>query len=609
MGLSKKQKKYLKEKLKTKDLATIAQDLGVEEGVLEEYLAKIWRPDKFRAFLASQEKNGNRFLDKLRQFNFRTFFQDNLGLITLLFFLVIGVYINGLGNEFLSDDIAAIAENKDLDRIAYIGQGFPIIFRPFLYFLTNLVFGRTPAAFRAINIVFHLSAAVGLLVLVSLLINKTTGIISALIFAVHPLLSESVTWISGGSYSQYSALLIWATIFYLLSAKNKKYYWLSLLAFLLALGSSEKAMAFPFLLLALVVTHWQDLGKNKSWQKLIVPFAIGLVWIGYYLTKVPERLSSLETSYYQDISQTPSFFVKLPIAIASYIELFLWPQKLTLYHSENAFSGSEFTLLVIIFLIFLAITLYLFFSRNRRLSFWPAWFLLSLAPVLSPFGVSWIVAERYVYLGTAGLVVISAFGLSKLFEKESLKPLGILIVSLLVVALGARTIIRNVDWKNQDNLWLAAAKTSPNSPQNHNNLGDLWARRGDLDRAIEEFKIAIALNPRYADAYHNLANIYQRKGDWEQALKNYQKANEINPNIWQTYQNIAAIYFEMGEFEKAKEAALKLLEINPELPYIHRNLGLIHYNLGQLEEAKKHLEMALQINPQDEEIIQLLSKL
>lgn len=609
MGLNKKQKKYLKENLKTKDLAAIAQDLGIEEGVLEEYLAKIWRPKKLRAFLASQKKPGRKFPNKLQQFSFKTFFQNNLGLIVLLLFLVIGVYINGLGNEFLSDDIAAIAENKNLDRAAYISQSSPAIFRPFLYFLTNLAFGRIPAAFRTINIVSHLSATVGLLVLASLLINKTTGIISALIFAVHPLLSESVTWISGGSYSQYSALLIWATIFYLLSVKNKKYYWLSLLAFLLALGSSEKAMAFPFLLLALVITHWQDLGKNKSWQKLIIPFSIGLAWIGFYLTKVPERLSSLETSYYQDVSQTPSFFLKLPVAIASYIKLFLWPQKLTLYHSENAFSGPEFAFLVTISLFFLAITLYLFFSRNRRLSFWPAWFLLSLAPVLSPFGVSWIVAERYVYLGTAGLTVITAFGLSKLFKKERLKPLGILVVSLLVVILGARTIVRNIDWKNQDNLWLASAKTSPNSPQNHNNLGDLWARRGDFDRAIEEFKIAIALNPRYADAYHNLANIYQRKGDLDRALKNYQKANEINPNIWQTYQNMAAIYFERGEFEKAKEMALKLLVINPELPYIHRNLGLIYYNLGQKEEAKKHLEMALQINPQDEEIIQLLSKL
>ncbi len=609
MSLNKKQKKYLKENLKNRSLAKISQELQVREEDLEEYLAKIWRPEKLKKFLNSQIKNDQSLLTKINRFNLKGFFQDNLGLLLLLLFLVIGVYTNGLGNEFLSDDIAAIDQNQDLNSLNYVSQSFPVVFRPFLYFLTNLIFGRSPIAFRIINLASHLLAIAGLLVLVSLLINKTVGTIAALIFAVHPLLVESVTWISGGSYSQYAAFLIWATIFYLLSFKNQKYYWFCLATFLLALGSSEKAMAFPFLLLALVVTHWQNLGKNKSWQKVIVPLLIGLGWIGFYLAKVPERLSDLEASYYQDASQAPSFFLKLPIAIASYIRLFFWPRGLTLYHSETIFSGPEFAFLAAICLALLFFSIYLFFSKNRRLSFWPAWFLLSLAPVLSPFGVSWVVAERYVYLGTVGLVVMVSFWLTKLFKTDNLKPLGVLTVSLLVISLGTRTVVRNIDWKNQDNLWLAAAKTSPNSPQNHNNLGDLWARRGDWDRAIEEFKMAIVLNPRYGDAYHNLANVYQQGGDWQQALENYQKAVEINPNIWQSHQNMAAIYFEMGEFEKAEESALKLLTINPELPYIYRNLGLIYLNLNQPEEAKKYLEIAQQINPEDEEVKNLLLSL
>ncbi len=610
MSLAKKEKKYLKEKVREKPLTEIAQDLGIKKEVLEEYLSRIWRPDKFEDFMASQKKSNQSLLTKISKFNLKAFCRNNLGLIILLAFLIVAVYGNGLNSEFLSDDIAAIAQNQDLDKPGYIIQGFPIIFRPLIYFLTNLVFGRNPIAFRIPNLLFHFLATSGLLVLVSLLLNKTVGIISALIFAVHPLLVESITWISGGSYSQYASLLVWAAIFYLLSYKDKRYYWFCLVSFLLALTASEKAMVFPFLLLALVITHWQALGEDKSWQKLIIPFSIGLVWIGFYLTKVPQRLSELETSYYQDTSQAPSLFLKIPAAIGSYLLLFFWPQKLTLYHSETVFYGQKFTVLVGIFLAFFVFSLYLFFSRKkRRLSFWPAWFGLSLGPVLSPFGVSWVVAERYVYLGAMGLVVLPSFLIAKFFKKESLKPLGIAFVSLLVMALGIRTVIRNVDWKNQDNLWLAAAKTSPNSPQNHNNLGDLWARRGDFDQAIKEFKIAITLNPRYADAYHNLANIYQRKRDWEQALQNYQRAIEINPNIWQTYQNMAAVYFEIGELEKAKESALKLLEINPEVPHIYRNLGLIYYNLGQPEEAKKYLEVALQINPQDEEITQLLLKL
>lgn len=609
MGLNKKSKKYLKDNLHTQSLAKTARELGVEQKELKKYLAKIWRPEKFNQFLSSQKKAANSLRKRINCFNLKKFLQNNFNLLLLLFLLVIGVYINGLGSEFLSDDIATIAQNQKLDSFAYIRDSFPIAFRAFLYFLINLVFGRSPVAFRSLNLIFHLLSVFGLLILVSLLLDKKVGMISALIFAVHPLLVESVTWISGGNYSQYSALLIWATIFYLLSFKEKRYYWLSLGCFFLALGSSEKAMVFPFLLLALAIAYWRDLGKNGFWKKLIVPFLIGLTWIGFYLTKVPERLADLETSYYQDTTQIPSFFVRLPLAITSYLELFLWPRKLTLYHSETFISQQRFILFVVVFFIFLSLIIYLFFSKNRRLSFWPVWFLLSLAPVLSPFGVSWIVAERYVYLGTAGLVVLVSFFLAKLFKKENLKPLGIGTISLLIVLMGIRTIVRNIDWKNQDNLWLAAAKTSPNSPQNHNNLGDLYARRGNLDLAIEEFTIAIRLNSRYADAYHNLANIYQQKGDWGQALENYKKAAEINPNIWQTHHNLAVIYFETGEFEKAKESALRVLEINPDSPYIYRNIGLIYLQLNQPQEAKKYLELAFQVNPQDEEVKNLLLKI
>ncbi len=72
--------------------------------------------------------------------------------------------------------------------------------------------------------------------------------------------------------------------------------------------------------------------------------------------------------------------------------------------------------------------------------------------------------------------------------------------------------MRNFDWKNQDTLWLATAKTSPSSHQNHNNLGDLYARRGEYEKAVEEFKKAIELKPDYGDAYHNLANVYHQIG-------------------------------------------------------------------------------------------------
>ena len=123
-------------------------------------------------------------------------------------------------------------------------------------------------------------------------------------------------------------------------------------------------------------------------------------------------------------------------------------------------------------------------------------------------------------------------------------------------------MVRNIDWKDEDHLWLAAAKASPSSPQNHNNLGDYYARHGDLEKAAEEFKKAIELKPNYGDAYHNLANTYQKMGKIAEAIENYQKALSFNPRLWQSYQNLAALYFEQQDFESARENLEKAIGLN-----------------------------------------------
>ncbi len=169
----------------------------------------------------------------------------------------------------------------------------------------------------------------------------------------------------------------------------------------------------------------------------------------------------------------------------------------------------------------------------------------------------------------------------KHYQKQHRSVVFYVVLGLMLLPLTARTIIRNADWKNQDTLWLAAAKTSPSSPQNHNNLGDLYGRRGDLERSAKEFKKAIELQPNYADAYHNLGNTYQQMGKIDEATKNYQKAFELNPQLWQPCQNLAAIYFEQGNFAAAKEWMERAVAANPTDPNLQRNLEIINAQISQ----------------------------
>ena len=391
--------------------------------------------------------------------------------------------------------------------------------------------------------------------------DKRIAIIAATLFAVHPILVESVAWISGSPYSISAFFFLLSFLFYLFSESDKKYFLYSVISFVLSILASEKAMAL-FLIFVLYEISFGSLKYN--WKKILPFFSISFFLLIFYALKIGYRVSAVESQSYQATGGGMyNSFVQIPVAIGSYLKLIFWPARLTLYQTEMSFSQGQFIVLLLIFLTFLG-ALFWSWRKNKDVFFWLAFFVITLLPTLTPFKISWIVAERYAYLGTLGIIVIVAIFFDKILKfNENAKMAGYFLLILIVGGLSARTIIRNKDWKSEDTLWIATAQVAPSGQQIHNNLGDVYARQGDLPKAVEEFKKAIEINPNYADAYHNLANTYQQMSQLDLAVENYQTALSINPSLWQSHQNLAAIYFNQGQFDLAEENMKKALEVNP----------------------------------------------
>jgi len=607
MNLTSKQKKYIKKHLKNQSLSEIALSLAIFPKEIEEYLVKRWGKEKFKKFYQNKQtptaSQKNIPQDKVNPsyFNLKTWLKNNYLNLLLLLGLVFIAYVNSLGNEFLSDDIGLILENKQLDSFSYVTSQMPMFLRPLLVFLINSFFGKIPIYYRLLNFLAHLATVGGVYLLVSLAVSTQVALLSAILLAVHPLQSEAVVWISGGHYVLYSFFLVFSLAMFVLARQQKKYYFISLISFLLALLSSEKAVVYPIILFTFIIS-FQSL--RKRWPKIIVPLIMAGLLATFYIVRIPERISSLQTDYYQT-PQTINPLFQIPVAVSSYLELIVWPKNLTLYHSEMQFSWLEYCIRLIVTLGFFGLIIYSY-KKNRQIFFWLSFFIIALLPTLTPLGISWIVAERYVYLSSIGIYVALAFLVSKLLKKQSYYKPTIVIFIMIVILLTVRTIVRNIDWKNQDNLWLAAAKTSPSSAQNHNNLGDLYGRRGDLDRAAEEFKAAIKLLPNYADAYHNLGNVYSRIGKMEEAITSYKKALEFNPRLWQTYENLGAIYFNQQDFSKAEEYLKGAIKVNPQNPSLYVNLGIIYLNQEKKQAGIEEIQKALQLDPNNEKIKSLL---
>lgn len=417
---------------------------------------------------------------------------------------------------------------------------------------------------------------------------------AAAIFAAHPFLTEGVTWLSGGLYAQYGLLLLLSLLFYIKSKGLDRFYFIALIASLFSLFTSEKAVILPALLF---VWEFSFGDLRRKWKGLIPFFALSGFYVLISLFRLGGRLETLSVQFGNAPKIINPFF-QVPIALTSYLQLIFWPAGLTLYHSEMIFSRAEYILRLAFFLLFMAAIFYCW-RRRRAVFFWLSFFIISLIPTLMPLGVSWIVAERYAYIGSLGVFAAAVMLSADFFKQKDLKFASYIIFSLIIAACCVRTVIRNFDWRNQDSLWLAAAKTSPNSPQNHNNLGDYYSRQGDSERAVWEFKKAIELQPDYADAHHNLANAYMYMGRREEAIQTYQKAIRLNPGLWQSYQQLAVICYYQKKYDAACDSLLKAIEINPEDYNLHLNLANLYAEMGRHIEAQEELRIVKTLRDAD----------
>lgn len=129
------------------------------------------------------------------------------------------------------------------------------------------------------------------------------------------------------------------------------------------------------------------------------------------------------------------------------------------------------------------------------------------------------------------------------------------------------------------------------------NLGVMFYRRGEIEKAIEAYRKSIRLNPNYEEAYNNLGIIYQEMGNIEGALECYQKAIEINPQYEKGWTNLGLLYILKGDLKKAEESFQKILIMNPSHLESYMHLGMVWKREGQWQKAIESYKKALSLNP------------
>jgi predicted O-linked N-acetylglucosamine transferase (SPINDLY family) len=161
---------------------------------------------------------------------------------------------------------------------------------------------------------------------------------------------------------------------------------------------------------------------------------------------------------------------------------------------------------------------------------------------------------------------------------------------------------QNDDFQQANQFYQKILRINPKNVDALQYSGVIAMQTGDLNRAIQLLKSAIAIQPDISGLHSNLALAYKDNNQFDLALNHYQKALVLNPENPVIHFNLGAMYQTCEHFEDALSAYEKSLAINPEQPLVHNNLGHLFLKFGDVQNAILSSKKALALSPNDSEI-------
>lgn len=526
---------------------------------------------------------------RLQNLTGRVWFQHG----SFLFMLVVAVllaYSNNFTSEFVYDDYPFILENPAVrslshparfftDRDSFSHHGEYVIYRPLatLSFAVNYAIGGyRPAWYHAVNIALH--TVCGLLVYVfffSTFGRKTYAFFAALIFLLHPVQTEAVSWIAARGNPLFLIFLLLSVLAYrkwtINPREGRPFYALALGFAILSLLSKEMAVVLPVLLLVYDGTVNRP-SRSEFW-KLRIPaiapfFVLSLLYVllRYMVLGVTRQIGYWGGSLWTSL-------LVMTKAFAYYVRLMFMPRPLMVEYVVPLPHSLLQPTVVVSILVLGAIAVLWAFSlrRNTVLAFGIAWFFASLLPVSNIIPLRAIINERFLYLPSLGFCAILASPLL-VVRRDSRLMFRTAVVGLTMIAMGygVLTFNRNRDWRDSLSLWTASVKASPAGTTSQYNLGLELFKRKRYDEAIEHLKIACRFQEHFPSAHGALGNAYLAKGDTEAAIREYEIGLFQAPDDTRMQHNLAVAWFEKGnayagrrENAQAARCFLKALQYEP----------------------------------------------
>lgn len=480
-------------------------------------------------------------------------------------------------------------------------QYYPLVHT--VFWLEYHLWGESTLGHHLLNILLHFCSAL-LLVAILRRLRVPGAWLAGGIFALHPVMVESVAWITELKNTLSSVFSLGAALVYLRfdDERKSKHYVVALLLFLLGLLAKSVIVTLP---VALLVAFWWMRGRVSLKRDVIplVPFVVVGIVSGALTAWVERRFIGAEGGDFNFTLVERCLIAGR--AVWFYLYKLLWPANLVfIYPRWHIDSAAAWQYLFPAALLLLAALFWMLRNRSRAPLAVLLYFVISLSPALGFFNVYpfiySFVADHFQYLASIGPITAAAAGIA--LGTASLKnrlrwPLQPVLHGLFLSVLFTLSWNQSRMYSDAETLYRTIVARNDGSWMAHTHLGLLLMEAGRHDEAMAHLLKALGKHPHPADAHTNLGLLLMDMGRDGEARVHLVKALELDPKQADAHNNLGALLAHSGSPEEAMGHLLKALELHPDHAEVHYNLADLLASMGQTEEALAHYQKALELYP------------
>ncbi len=553
------------------------------------------------------------------------------GLLLTVLSLTLAAYARTLGFEFVYDDFGSIVENPALHSWHSVPQYFTqqvwYGFRPdwqlnyyrpvFLLWLrlNYFVFGLHPWGWHLTTVLAHVLATLLVFCLARRLLRDALGAIyAALIFGLHPVHVEVVSWVSGVTESLVAVGVLGSFLAFLRWREERRRLWLavSLLCFAAGLLEKETALVLPVLVWGY---EWIQGGEwpperaarailSRAWPAMrpAVPYLI------LVLLYIPARYHALQ-SLVPLVTPTSLSTVVLtwPALIWFWIRHLFLPVGLSSAYDFASVEHPGWTNFVLPGLLVLAVALLALMAAwcSRAAAFALLWMMVFLVPVLDIrlFEASLFAQDRYLYLPSVGFAILIAMAIRH--GRTQMHPLGRLplgqvsVMGALAAFMAVGVVLECGYFRNNWTFFEHCARRAPNNELAVTNYATALAERGRLEEAVGLLQQVVQRDPKAWYAFYDLGLTYYRTGRLEDAQKNFERAIQINPYVGSEHLYLGLVLLKMHRPQEAEAEVRRALVFSPQGYGFHFALGVILRSRGDQAGAAVEFRKELAAHPEE----------